>query len=45
MDFAYGAVLGACCGDAAGAVLEFVGRIPSDEEVRVSLLGSFILFF
>jgi ADP-ribosyl-[dinitrogen reductase] hydrolase len=32
-----GAVLGACVGDAAGAVLEFLGRRPSPEEVEAAL--------
>lgn len=33
-DAARGAVLGALAGDAAGATLEFLGRKPSQEEVR-----------
>src|SRR5262245_3664460 len=32
-DFALGCLLGACIGDAAGATLEFLGRVPSQEEV------------
>jgi len=32
-DAALGAILGACVGDAAGAVLEFLGRTPTDADV------------
>jgi ADP-ribosyl-[dinitrogen reductase] hydrolase len=32
-DSAEGALLGACVGDAAGATLEFIGHVPSPEEV------------
>jgi hypothetical protein len=33
-DRALGCFLGACVGDAAGAVLEFMGRAPTAAEVR-----------
>lgn len=33
LDRALGAVMGALCGDALGAVLEFLGRAPSEKEV------------
>lgn len=36
-DLAQGAVLGALAGDAAGARLEFLGRLPSDQEVAEAL--------
>lgn len=36
-DAALGAVLGACVGDASGAVLEFLGREPSPQEVEAAL--------
>jgi ADP-ribosylglycohydrolase len=36
-DRALGALLGACIGDAAGAVLEFMGRKPTHEDVRSAL--------
>ena len=35
MDRAYGAILGACCGDAAGAVLEFLNHPPTDNDIDV----------
>jgi hypothetical protein len=35
-DAAYGSLLGACVGDAAGAVLEFIYRMPTEDEVRAS---------
>jgi ADP-ribosylglycohydrolase len=34
-DAAYGSLLGACVGDAAGAVLEFIFRMPTEDEVRL----------
>ena len=34
---AIGCLLGACCGDAAGATLEFIGRKPTDAEVENAL--------
>ena len=34
---ALGALLGAACGDAAGAPLEHLGRVPQEHEVEVSL--------
>jgi len=42
IDAAFGALLGACVGDAAGAPLEFIGRAPSAAEVRTAcdMLGS-----
>jgi len=36
-DAALGALLGACVGDAAGATLEFLGHVPSDDEVAHAL--------
>ena len=36
-DAALGAFLGACVGDAAGAVLEFMGRTPNTEDVAHAL--------
>lgn len=40
-NFAFGALLGACIGDAAGATLEFLGRTPTQEEVRRAGTGTF----
>jgi ADP-ribosylglycohydrolase len=37
VDAALGAMLGAACGDAAGAVLEFLGRAPTAAEVERAL--------
>ena len=34
---AIGCLLGACCGDAAGATLEFIGRKPTNAEVENAL--------
>jgi ADP-ribosyl-[dinitrogen reductase] hydrolase len=36
-DAAFGCFLGACAGDAAGAVLEFLGRQPSNTEVKQAM--------
>lgn len=36
-DAAFGCLLGACCGDAAGATLEFMGRQPTLAEVEGAL--------
>ncbi|MCF7929180.1 MAG: ADP-ribosylglycohydrolase family protein [Spirochaetales bacterium] len=36
-DHAYGAILGALAGDAAGATLEFLGRRPEPDEVRQAM--------
>ncbi|WIA34941.1 hypothetical protein OEZ86_013222 [Tetradesmus obliquus] len=36
-DAAYGSLLGACVGDAAGAVLEFIYRMPTEAEVEAAL--------
>jgi ADP-ribosylglycohydrolase len=38
-DAAYGSLLGACVGDAAGAVLEFIFRMPTEDEVRLHSLA------
>jgi hypothetical protein len=35
-DAAWGALLGACVGDAAGGVLEFLGRLPTEREACAS---------
>lgn len=37
LNIACGAVLGALCGDAAGATLEFLGRKPSAPEVKTAM--------
>lgn len=36
-DAAYGAIVGALAGDAAGATLEFLGRKPTSEEVNAAM--------
>lgn len=39
-DAAYGALLGACVEDAAGALLEFIYHMPTAEEVRQTAAGT-----
>ena len=37
MEYGSGAILGALIGDAAGATLEFLGRLPTPEDVNQAL--------
>jgi ADP-ribosylglycohydrolase len=45
-NLALGCLMGACIGDASGAVLEKLGREPTDDEVDViNFLKSICFFF